>query len=360
MKTYIQNIIKDNPSISKNEAAKKAIEYYKTKHVSKEKWFYHGQRLVDYCNNNNYEYNYIISYLIKYVVDCSNITDEEIEIAKKKYNMWQRKKSFRMLKQTKSIEECIDIIKILNIDVESIFLVMKYNIDYKSAIYFIWYFGYDKNGKIMVDDNRIKEVFNNKDRLDKLELNELIGYYKSNICDTRAIIYKKTFLSIRKIVRDLAKYNNINKKEEIDELSSQADMLLLNYIEQTNSRYLGQIINHMNKSIKWFLYKYICNELRPNTISLSSPKFEKKELIDYVSDKSDIVDTEYISTEFKLIIRQLDFMEIKYIVLRYQKQLENYEISKILMIDESKLEELNNSILEKLRTNADVKKLIRK
>ena len=203
IKTYIQNLLKEDPNLSRSEVVKKAIKYYKEKHVPKERYFYQKERLVDYCKKNNYEYKNMVGYLEKYVKDTYNITEEELKRAIYKYEIKLRKDAFNSLNNKESLEECYDLLKTLNIDIDSVKLVMNFNFSFKEAILFVWYFGNEISNQIIIDTKEIKEVYNNLNNLESLELNELIGYYKTKIFDTRNIIYDKTFLSIRKVVSTL-------------------------------------------------------------------------------------------------------------------------------------------------------------
>lgn len=363
VKTYIQNILKENPNLSRNEAALQAIEFYKKNHVSKERYFYNGERLVDYCKRNNLDYKVIILYLIHYVKDSYNLTDEEIEKAIYKYRIKIRKESIYALDTKNSLEECIEILNTLKIDLDSVKLVMNFELEWKEAILFVWYFGKEDDGCISIQIERIQEVYHNLYNLDSLEIDELIGYYKTKIKDTREIIYKKSFLSIRKIVSDICKLYNVKDNNMKEELKSIADNLFIEFIENTTSRYLGQIINYMNGYIRGCLKRYLTKELENVFVSLNEHVPSKSRKTQERIEKLIItpnVDSEYISDELLEIIKTLSELEQRFIIMKYQMQYDDKEIAQYLQLDKLELEELNVSVLEKLRENEDIKKLIKR
>ncbi len=166
LKTYAQEIRKKYPSKTDNEIALLAVKYYEENHVFKELWFYKGERLVDYCKRNNLSYITIFSYLDHMdIKNRNNIPEEAMKLAIKKYYIKIRKEAFEKLKFCQKEEEFKEITSLLNIDWEAIKLVMNLNYDYLKAIYFVWYFGKEKDG-----------------------LNFLLGYYYTGLYDTRQII----------------------------------------------------------------------------------------------------------------------------------------------------------------------------
>ena len=365
LKTYIANIREANSNLSDDEIVSAAIEYYKQHHEYKEIWFYHGERLVDFCKRNNLSYASIFSYLDHMnIPNPQDISDEDLNNAIRKYHIKVRKDAFAKLNNCQTEEEYQEIIFHLNIDKESVDLVKTFNYSTIRAIYFVWYFGKEKNGKISLDIKRINTVLKCVGRIDLFEINFLLGYYYSGIYDTRQLIYNKIFLSIRKIVSDLSKiYHILPNSDYYLELKSEADLLAFEFIERTNSRYIGQIISYMNAYITGCLKRKILRDLKENDkLSLNSKiKFDsKKEFLDNLSDTSSMVDTSYFSDEMINIIKSLTILEQKYIILRFQNLLDDDEIAEILKIPLEDVLNLQNQVLTKLKNNNQIQKLMLK
>ena len=362
VKTYVTNFREANPHLQDNEIAKLAIEYYQQNHIAKEIWFYHGERLVDYCKRNNLSYASIFSYLDHMnIANPKDISDEDLNEAIKKYRIKIRKDAFKRLKNCQTEADYQEVISTLKIDTESIKLVKAFNYDTIRAIYFVWYFGKEKNGLISLDIKRINTVLKCVRRIDLFEINFLLGYYYSGIYDTRQLIYNKIFLSIRKIVSDLCKKYNIKFNSDYHlELKSEADLLAFEFIERTNSRYIGQIISYMNAYISNCLKRKILKDLQENdNISLNKKRYldSKKEIIDDLSDSSPPIDRLYFSDEMYNVIKSLSLLEQKYISLRFQYLLDDDEIAEILNIPLEDVLILQNQALTKLKNNNQIKKL---
>ena len=288
----------------------------------------------------------------------------QLNEAIKKYHLKIRKDAFARLNNCQTEEEYQEIITILNIDKASVDLVKTFNYSTIRAIYFVWYFGKEQNGKISLDVKRINTVLKCVGRIDLFEINFLLGYYYSGIYDTRQLIYNKIFLSIRKIVSDLSKiYHILPNSDYYLELKSEADLLAFEFIERTNSRYIGQIISYMNAYITGCLKRKILRDLKENDkLSLNSKiKYDsKKEFLDNLSDSSSMVDTSYFSDEMLNIIKSLTSIEQKYIILRFQNLLDDEEIAAILHMPLEDVIILQNQTLTKLKNNNQINKLMLK
>ncbi len=359
LRTYAQEIRKKYPDKSDNEIALLAVKHYEENHAFKELWFYKGERLVDYCKRNNLTYKTIFSYLYCMdIKDRNNIPDWAIKLAIKKYNIKIRKDCFKKLKLCQKEEEFKKITNLLNIDWDSVKLVMSFNFDCLKAIYFVWYFGKEKDSLIKLDKKRIKNVYNCLKKVDLLEINFLLGYYYTGIYDTRQLIYNKLFLSVRKIVINLINTYEIKYNYDYhEELKAEADMLIFDFINRTNSRYLGQIISYMNAYIKGRLKAKIIRDL-PNHKQYSLNKIayqdSNKEIIDTLVVKP-IIDISYFSIDMINIIKSLDIIEQKYIILRFKKLFEDEEIASLLDISLVQVLEIREKALEKLRQDKNIK-----
>ena len=343
---YIKLMKKQNPNMENDKIVFLAIEYYKKNHIPIKKYFYHNQRLSDFCLENNYDYNYLVEYLSTYVKNSFDITDEEMQKAIYRHNIRNSKKIFKLLNENTAYDE--SILKSLKVDVNSIKLVMTFIKSFQKAILFVWYFGIEEDN-ITIDLNRIKEVYSNINHLDDLKLNELIGYYKAGIYDTREIIYQKVFLASRKIIYDLCNSYEIYNKDFINELHFFTDTFIISFIEETISRNLGQIINYMNAYIKGQLKIVILNELRNNKM---------QSLKDHALIKNDIIEEYDFSDEILNALNKLNIIEQAIIKLKYQKGYNDEEIAKTLNIPINKLIDMQKSILDSLKEEEILKRML--
>lgn len=215
VKTYIQDIMRKNPNINKDEAAKKAIEHYDNNHKDKHVWFYKGERLIDFCYRKNYNYTDFVGYVERLNPKNKNdLSDEIINQAEDKIQLKQRKNSLLKLKELEEEKEILKIANNLEIDLSAIELVKQYIHSLKYATFFVYYFGYEVDNLLTIDVNTILKYLDEKNFQD-LEIVKLVGYYKSNLYDTREIIYNKFKKPLMSIVSELCKSFNINNYSEI-------------------------------------------------------------------------------------------------------------------------------------------------
>ena len=165
-------------------------------------------------------------------------------------------------------------------------------------------------------------------------------------------------MSVRKIVINLINTYEIKYNYDYhEELKAEADMLIFDFINRTNSRYLGQIISYMNAYIKGRLKAKIIRDL-PNHKQYSLNKIayqdSNKEIIDTLVVKP-IIDISYFSIDMINIIKSLDIIEQKYIILRFKKLFEDEEIASLLDISLVQVLEIREKALEKLRQDKNIK-----
>ncbi len=358
---YIQEIRKKYPDKSDNEVVLLAVRYYEENHVPKTQWFYKGVSLREYCKRNNLVYNSIRNYFrCMDIKDHSNIPEEKMELAIKKYYIKIEKDAFKKLKVCQREEEFKEIVNILNINWDSVKLVMNFNYDYIKAIYFVWYFGKEKEGLIKLDERRIKNVYHCLKKVDLLEINFLLGYYRTGIYDTRQLMYNKLFVSIRKIVVYLVKNYRIKFNSDYHkELKAEADMLVFVAINNPNSpRNADQIISYINSYVIGGLRSKINRDLREQKDSLNEMVCQDSniEKIDTIAARQ-IDEPTYFSYDMIKIIKSLDNIEQRYIILRFKELYEDEEIASLLNISLEQVLEIREKSLEKLRQDENIKLL---
>ena len=218
----------------------------------------------------------------------------------------------------------------------------------------------EKDALIKIDQRRIEKVYHCLKKVDLLEINFLLGYYRAGIYDTRQLIYNKIFFSVRKIIKHLVKIYGIKfNSDYYEELKAEANMLIFDFISRTNSRYIGQIISYMNAYIKGSLKKKIIHDLleqKKDSLNKIVYQGSNKEVMDTIAIKQNI-DTSYFSNDMLKIIENLDNIEQRYIILRFKELYKDEEIANLLNISLEQVLEISKNSLEKLRQDKNIKLL---
>ena len=194
-----------------------------------------------------------------------------------------------------------------------------------------------------------------------MDLLLLIGYYKSGLSDTRNLIIEKVYLSCIDILNNLLEAYSLFNQEVKEELKCQLYLLILEFIEKTNSNSLEEINNYLNNYIRGKLFNKILKYLEEiKDISLNQMlNNDEKTKLDFIVSKNS-VDREYISNELFESILTLSFIEQKVIILFYQKQFTKEEVALKLNITVQEVVDIKNTSLEKLqkkiKPNVKIKK----
>lgn len=361
VKTYIQNIKKMNPELTDNEVAIKAIKYYEENHISKEKYFYQGERLVDYLGRKKCSYKTFLGYLNNYQVeDPANLSTEIVEQCLSKCRAKEVRDLFKKLQTTSNEKEIFAIATELSISKESLNLLIEADFTPRQALNFVWYFGTEKDKKISITKERIEVIINTKANSD-MELSELFGYYKSGVEDTRNILIEKCYRPCKSILNKLIKrYYLAKDKDFCEELNSQMILSIYDFIERSNSNNMGHIVNYMNRMIKGELTrKILAYFIKKKQLSLNKEIYSYSETT--YQDKlkyKESVNSEFISEELLEKILTLEEVAQQIIVLRYQKEYTYEEISIRLGLTVSEIKEFETEALLSLKnilTNSYVK-----
>lgn len=194
-----------------------------------------------------------------------------------------------------------------------------------------------------------------------MDLLLLIGYYKSGLSDTRNLIIEKVYLSCIDILNNLLEAYSLFNQEVKEELKCQLYLLILEFIEKTNSNSLEEINSYLNNYIRGELLNIILKYLEEiKDISLNQTlNNDEKIKLDFIVSKNS-VDREYISNELFENILTLSFIEQKVIILFYQKQFTKEEVALKLKITVQEVVDIKNTSLEKLqkkiKPNVKIKK----
>lgn len=359
VKSYISFVKKEYPSFTQEEVVITAINYYKIRYIDNEKFFYKGEKLIDFLKRVNCSYKIFMYYLSHMRVDDYNLSDEIVNKCLYKCRIKLRNDLFKSLEEI-DYNTCLKIAKNLSIDEECLNKLVGYGFSYKKAINFIWYFGTLNVNKLIINDEQIKKIIMENVSKD-LDLLLLIGYYKSGLSDTRNLIIEKVYLSCIDILNNLLEAYSLFNQEVKEELKCQLYLLILEFIEKTNSNSLEEINSYLNNYIRGELLNIILKYLEEiKDISLNQTlNNDEKIKLDFIVSKNS-VDREYISNELFENILTLSFIEQKVIILFYQKQFTKEEVALKLKITVQEVVDIKNTSLEKLqkkiKPNVKIKK----
>ena len=285
--------------------------YYIKNHQSKEKYFYQDKRLVDYCKENNLDYKIIFYYLSKNKYLSPHITEEQFQEVLAKYQLYQRKKIFKELRQTTDDFNISNYLETLSIDKASFRLISKTLPSAKDALLFCWYFGTNNQGKLYLTSESINKLFLQFNDLTSLNLQELIALYQCHIYDTRTYIINKNKRLIAFLVNKVSNEFSLRIKDYLEDLTATANYLMLEFIENNSSNYLGQTITYMTKYIYGSLKHYVLDNLK-------NKKYLTASFVLNNAYYPEHFDSEYISPEILTVITSLDPLSQQFIIYRYQ------------------------------------------
>ena len=372
----------DNTDISIDEAIKQIVDYYIEHPPVKTKYYFNEQSLTKFCDINGYPY-LAIWRRIKTLESKDDLLDSEkiIESAIKKYeNRLQIDKIneiFNKLKDRKinSINEIKDICNFLKIDFENVNDLVNMDFSYNQAINMIWYFS-DKNNDDykMITDKKIKDIFSLIDNLknsnmdiEKFELYDLIGIYKSELYDSRNEILLRQKRYIYKTIFSLCRNYEIKvNSSNYEDFESELKYYLLMVINRTNLNIYGQIIKYMDLTVKGYFRTYLKKHRKQNnSLSLDDAKYSsdkgtrrEKSRMNYIADPNnpyEKTENASFSSDMMKVLSTLSPEDLSLIMLKYQ---ENYSVDELanhfnLTIDEIKQKEIE--ILSLLKNNDSVK-----
>ena len=138
-------------------------------------------------------------------------------------------------------------------------------------------------------------------------------------------------------------------------------LLILEFIEKTNSNSLEEINSYLNNYIRGKLFNKILKYLEEiKDISLNQTlNNDEKTKLDFIVSKNS-VDREYISNELFENILTLSFIEQKVIILFYQNQFTKEEVALKLNITVQEVVDIKNTSLEKLQKKIKLNVKIKK
>lgn len=377
----------DNTNIGIDEAIKQIVDYYIEHPPVKTKYYFNNQSLTKFCDINGYPY-LAIWRRIKTLESKNNSLDSEqiIELAIKKYEdrlqIDKINEIFNKLKSEKinSINEIKDMCDFLKIDFENVNDLVNMDFSYNQAINMIWYF-FDKKTEDdykMITDKKIKDVFSLIDNLEKsnkniekYELYDLIGIYKSELYDSRNEILLRQKRYICKTIFSLCSNYEIKvNSSNYEDFESEIKYYLLIVINRTNLNIYGQIIKYMDLTVKGYFRTYLKkywkqnNSLSLNEAKYSSDKGAKSETsrLDYIADPNnpyEKAENISFSSDMMRVLSSLSSEDLSFIMLKYQENYSDDDLANHFNLTLDGVKQKEIEILSLLKNNDHVKVLRR-
>ncbi len=377
----------DNTDISIDDAIKEIVDYYTKYPPVKTKYYFNDQSLTRFCDINGYPY-LAIWRRIKTLESKDDSLDSEqiIESAIKKYEdrlqIDKINEIFNRLKSEKmnNIHVIKDACDFLKIDFENVNDLVSMNFSYNQAINMIWYFSDKKtnNDYKVITDKRIKDVFSFIDNLkksnmdiEKIELYDLIGIYKSELYDSRNEILQRQKRYIYKTIFSLCRSYEINvNSSNYEDFESEIKYYLLMVINRTNLNIYGQIIKYMDLTVKGYFRTYLRKyKKQNNNLSLNDAKYtsdkgmiKEKSRMDYIANPNNSYEemkNQAFSSDMLQVLLTLSPEDLSLVMLKYQENYSNDDLANYFNLTTDEINQKEMEILSSLKKNEMVK-LMRK
>jgi len=351
------------------------------------KYYYKGQSLRKFCEENGYSYT-AIHRRIKNLESKENLlnTDQIVEKAVKAYEVRLQfnltNEIFNKLRTEKinNISEIKDICVFFKIDFDNLNDLLDMNFSYVQAINIIWYFWdektnddykkitYKKLKEILLLINDLKQ--SNVD-IEKYDLYNLVGMYKCGLYDARNEILLRQKKHIYKILYSICKSYGIKvNNSNLEEFENEIKYYLLKAINDTNSNIKGQIIVYIDRCMKGNFKKYLKQYIQQKCLSLDDAMFlsnkrtrQEKPKIDYITSSSDLFRDRrkaLFSPFLMKLLLTLAEEDLMFIILKYQENYSNDYLANYFDLTLDEVKEKETQILSYLRNNEEIKTLIKR
>lgn len=377
----------DKKNISVDDAIKEIVDYYIENPPIKTKYYFNNHSLARFCDINGYSYLAIWN-KIKRLESKGDLLNSEqvIEKAIKKYEdrlqINRINEIFNKLRSENinNINEIKDICEFLKIDFENISDLLDMNFSYNQAINMVWYFSDVKNENDykMITDKKIKDIFMLIDKLkepdteiEKFELYDLIGIYKSELYDSRNEMLQRQNKYIHKIIISLCREYEVKiNGNNYEDFESELKLYFITFVNRVNLNIYGQIIKYMDLTIKGYFRTYLKKYKKQNNIlSLDVAKYsndkgtrKEKTLIDFITESNnsdlDLEDASFSSNMLE-ILETLPKDDLSLIMLKYQENYDDEELASYLNLTVDEVRKKEIEILTLLKNNDNIK-VIRK
>lgn len=369
-------------NMSIDDAIASIVDYYIEHPPIQIKYYINDIPLSQYCKNNGYLYSNIYQRM-RTLYDKGNTIEDSIEKAidnyVKKLEIEELNTIFNSLNQNEEMTkpEIKNICNKLKINFENFKNLIEFGFSYEQGINLIWYFydQSDENGLKRITETKLNDVLQlaedlkieEKENLKNYDLYDLIGIYKSKIYDSRNEILLARENYIKSIIRNTCRSYGVQISDNnFEDFKSELNLCLINVIDKISTNIKGQIIKFMDITLKGQFKKYLKKEIQQGRcIRLDDAKYAKDKnnsqktlLIDTLEDKNaNIEDQEKISFGKTMMqaLSSLDEVDLRFIILKYQENYTNEELSAVFHIDVDAIEAKDATILKSLRKNETIK-----
>ena len=375
----------DKKNISIDDAIKEIVDYYIENPPIRTKYYFNNHSLARFCDINGYPYFAIWNRIKTLEAKDESLNSEQIvEKAIKKYEdrleINRINEIFNKLKSG-NINEIKDICEFLKIDFENISDLLDMDFSYNQAINMVWYFSDVKNEDDykMITDKKIKDIFVLIDKLkkpdieiDKIELYDLIGIYKSELYDSRNEMLQRQNKYIHKIIISLCREYEVNVNgSNYEDFESELKLYFITFVNRVNLNIYGQIIKYIDLTIKGYFRTYLKKYKRENSsFSFDVAKYsnnkgtrKEKPLIDFIADSNnsylDIEDISFSSNMLE-ILETLPKDDLSLIMLKYQENYSDEELAYYLNLTVDEVRKKEIEILTLLKSNDSIKVMRKK
>lgn len=375
----------DKKNISIDDAIKEIVDYYIENPPIRTKYYFNNHSLARFCDINGYPYFAIWNRIKTLEAKDESLNSEQIvEKAIKKYEdrleINRINEIFNKLKSG-NINEIKDICEFLKIDFENISDLLDMDFSYNQAINMVWYFSDVKNEDDykMITDKKIKDIFVLIDKLkkpdieiEKIELYDLIGIYKSELYDSRNEMLQRQNKYIHKIIISLCREYEVNVNgSNYEDFESELKLYFITFVNRVNLNIYGQIIKYIDLTIKGYFRTYLKKYKRENSsFSFDVAKYsnnkgtrKEKPLIDFIADSNnsylDIEDISFSSNMLE-ILETLPKDDLSLIMLKYQENYSDEELAYYLNLTVDEVRKKEIEILTLLKNNDSIKVMRKK
>ena len=375
----------DKKNISIDDAIKEIVDYYIENPPIRTKYYFNNHSLARFCDINGYPYFAIWNRIKTLEAKDESLNSEQIvEKAIKKYEdrleINRINEIFNKLKSG-NINEIKDICEFLKIDFENISDLLDMDFSYNQAINMVWYFSDVKNEDDykMITDKKIKDIFVLIDKLkkpdieiEKIELYDLIGIYKSELYDSRNEMLQRQNKYIHKIIISLCREYEVNVNgSNYEDFESELKLYFITFVNRVNLNIYGQIIKYIDLTIKGYFRTYLKKYKRENSsFSFDVAKYsnnkgtrKEKPLIDFIADSNnsylDIEDISFSSNMLE-ILETLPKDDLSLIMLKYQENYSDEELAYYLNLTVDEVRKKEIEILTLLKSNDSIKVMRKK
>lgn len=206
-------------------------------------------------------------------------------------------------------------------------------------------------------------------KIEKFELYDLIGIYKSELYDARNEILLRQNRYIHKTLYSLcSNYNIPVNSSNYEDFKSEIKYYLLMVIDRTNLNICGQIIKYMDLTVKGYFRIYLKEyKIQNNILSLNAPKHSgndyvknEKTIMDYIADPNNQYESSKntsFSSNMMKVLSSLPSEDLSFIMLKYQENYSDEDLMNYFDLSYDEIKQKENRILLLLRNNDNVKVL---